>query len=368
MKSNKIKATFSRTTDSGKYGAARGDVADALSHDEHFQRQLFRFFTPISLTFLVVYAGLQARAGLSGLAFLYVVSALALAINWWALRFHHNAALAANLFILVGPIVLLPWQVTGGLSGSGLMWFPAYVVFTMFFVRGRWGTFWVVLIYTVSFFLLLLQLQGLFALPFPRALMFHFYFVGAVTYAVALLFRHSQNITFDLLRNQATSLREAEAIARMGSWSWDTKTDVIHWSPQVYRIFAVKPGTKMNYESYLERIYPEDRELVDRIVKQALKDHQPYTIRHRVQHAGGSILWVQSLGQIALDELGKPIAMLGTAQDVTDRVTSERQAAQRTEELEKLNNLMLGRELKMIELKEEIKKLKKRQSIGIENA
>jgi PAS domain S-box-containing protein len=51
---------------------------------------------------------------------------------------------------------------------------------------------------------------------------------------------------------------------------------------------------------------------------------------------------------------GKPTFLAGYTIDFTDQKISEKAIKEKAAELEKLNNLMLGRELKMIELKKEI--------------
>ena len=47
-----------------------------------------------------------------------------------------------------------------------------------------------------------------------------------------------------------------------------------------------------------------------------------------------------------------------------DQQVLEQKVAESTKELERMNNLMVGRELKMIELKKEIEELRKRLGSG----
>jgi PAS domain-containing protein len=39
----------------------------------------------------------------------------------------------------------------------------------------------------------------------------------------------------------AERLREVEALARLGSWSWDLDADVVSWSDESYRLFGLAP-------------------------------------------------------------------------------------------------------------------------------
>jgi DNA-binding response OmpR family regulator len=50
--------------------------------------------------------------------------------------------------------------------------------------------------------------------------------------------RHQASET---LRAQQADLREAQRVARLGSWSWDAKTDVTTGSDELYRIFGLDP-------------------------------------------------------------------------------------------------------------------------------
>lgn len=60
---------------------------------------------------------------------------------------------------------------------------------------------------------------------------------------------------------------------------------------------------------------------------------------------------------------GTIIGTVSFGKDITERKTIEKQLQEKVEDLEKMNKLMIGRELKMAELKEEIADLKKQKKV-----
>lgn len=68
------------------------------------------------------------------------------------------------------------------------------------------------------------------------------------------------------------------------------------------------------------------------------------------------------------DELGQVAGIIGVFVDITERKEAEKQLRQRTHDLERFEKLAIGRELKMVELKNQIKDLKQKlrsQSGGV---
>jgi len=77
-----------------------------------------------------------------------------------------------------------------------------------------------------------------------------------------------RKMTEEQLRESQAQLVEAQRLAQIGSWEWDIVQNKITWSDELYRIFGLKPQEfDRTFESYLNRIHPDDRELVVNIVE-----------------------------------------------------------------------------------------------------
>ena len=117
-----------------------------------------------------------------------------------------------------------------------------------------------------------------------------------------------------------TNLNEAQKLAHIGSWEWDIERNRVTWSDELYRIYGLEPQeSEVTFESYLERIHPDDRDLVRENVEQAYAGGGPFLFEHRLVAADGTVKWNQSRGHVVSDERGAPVRMVGTAQDITER-------------------------------------------------
>lgn len=116
------------------------------------------------------------------------------------------------------------------------------------------------------------------------------------------------------------NLNEAQGLAHIGSWEWDIERNQVTWSDELFRIYGLEPqATEVTFESYLERIHPDDRDLVREQVQQAYGGGDPFFFEHRLVTSDGIIKWTQSRGHVVTDDRGAPVRMVGTAQDITDR-------------------------------------------------
>lgn len=130
----------------------------------------------------------------------------------------------------------------------------------------------------------------------------------------------------EALRRSQEALESAQAVARTGSWQVDLVDHVLEWSAQTYRIFGVSPALVLSYDVFINAVHPEDRVRVNAAWEAALAG-APYDIQHRVV-VKGSVRWVHERAEFRRDASGRPIAGLGTVQDITEQKQAEERLKQ----------------------------------------
>ncbi|MHB8205191.1 MAG: PAS domain-containing protein, partial [Desulfomonilaceae bacterium] len=123
----------------------------------------------------------------------------------------------------------------------------------------------------------------------------------------------------EAIRSTIARLKEAQRLARIGSWELDLVTKQLFWSDEVYRIFEIEPGEfGGSYEAFLALIHPEDRERVDRAYTDSLANKTPYEIVHRLLFSDGRVKYVQERCEHSYDAAGVALRSIGTVQDITE--------------------------------------------------
>ncbi|HHE38902.1 MAG TPA: PAS domain S-box protein, partial [Candidatus Cloacimonetes bacterium] len=126
------------------------------------------------------------------------------------------------------------------------------------------------------------------------------------------------------LQKSEANLAQAQQIAHLGSWEWDIEKSIDFWSEEIFRIYGLpyeKSG--ISYKTFLNSVHPEDRDFVKNSVNAALYEKKPYSIDHRIIRANGEERYVHELGEVVFDKTGKPVKMIGTTQDITERKHAE---------------------------------------------
>ena len=130
----------------------------------------------------------------------------------------------------------------------------------------------------------------------------------------------AQKLGVDALNEGRGRLEEAQAIAHVGSWTSGFLPDgQVELSAECARVFGVPAGAPIALTAFFALVHPEDREGFQRACRDAIDHGAPADVEHRVQLADGGVRWVHERGVVERDAAGRPIRMVGTAQDVTER-------------------------------------------------
>ena len=143
-----------------------------------------------------------------------------------------------------------------------------------------------------------------------------------------------------------------------GLWDWNLKTNKVFYSPMWKKMLGYKDSEiSDSFDEFVSRIHPEDRDRVDKYVKDFLanKLEGEFKMELRMRHKDKT--WVDILARASLlkDAKGKPSRLIGTHVDMTRQKSLDRQQAEQIAQLQKMNEFMVERELKMIELKNKLK-------------
>lgn len=130
----------------------------------------------------------------------------------------------------------------------------------------------------------------------------------------------------EALKKSEYSLKNAEALAHLGSWEFDISENLLSWSDEVYRIFGLKPQEfGATREALLKYIHEDDRQTADQAHKNSIKNRNDgYEIKYRIiRNDTKEIRHVSEKCHNIKDSSGKIIKSFGMIYDITDQKKAE---------------------------------------------
>ena len=129
------------------------------------------------------------------------------------------------------------------------------------------------------------------------------------------------------------SLRESEQrmslaadAANLGIWIWDLVGDQI-WATDKWRqLFGFEKWEWLDMHRFLQRLHPEDRDVVNQALVKARETGGDYEKEYRIILPDGRGRWIASRGRIEFDAAGNPVFMRGACLDNTARKLAEEAA------------------------------------------
>jgi PAS domain S-box-containing protein len=166
----------------------------------------------------------------------------------------------------------------------------------------------------------------------------------------------------EALQASEERLREVLENSLDASYKRDLSTNQYeYFSPVMTRLSGYSPDEmkKLGFETVLGLIHPDDLPEVNGRVAEALRGPAgaAWQVEYRFKHKAGKYYWFQDRFTVMRDDGGQAVALIGSLSDVTDRKEAEEALHQKMDELERFQRLTVGRELRMVEMKNEINAL-----------
>ena len=165
--------------------------------------------------------------------------------------------------------------------------------------------------------------------------------LGADQVAIYLIYRDitEQKKADEKLRRSEASLLEAQRLSHTGSWSHDLSSGLVAISPEVNRIFDVKPDEDPSTsEFHFNRIHPEDRPIVAQNYERARLEKADFEFDYRAVLPDGTIKHIHNTGHPILSESGDIVQFVGTAMDVTEQRLAQAELEKALEEIRRLKD------------------------------
>lgn len=114
----------------------------------------------------------------------------------------------------------------------------------------------------------------------------------------------------------------------IGTFDWDLVTGRLVWDDRLLDMFGVdRSRSELSIEEFYERVDPADRDQVRDLLQQSLDTCDEYDAEYRIVLPDGGSRWVAARGRVFTDGGGRPVRLIGAAQDTTARRDSEARIA-----------------------------------------
>ena len=119
-------------------------------------------------------------------------------------------------------------------------------------------------------------------------------------------------------------LLEAQQHTHIGSWVWDVINGNTFWSDEMFGILGyTKNEIVPTYDITTNHVFPEDVELFQNKVENAIDKKKTFDFEYRLVRKDGKMLYVISRGKGYFNKQDQLVRISGSIEDITDRKIAE---------------------------------------------
>ncbi len=143
-------------------------------------------------------------------------------------------------------------------------------------------------------------------------------------------------------RKSQNLLVRACATAGVGGWEVDLAKGTLTWSDETFRLHDVDLDYRPTLETAIGFYAPASRPVIEKAVRDGIEDGLPWDLELELISARGRVFWARVNGTAEYED-GKAVRLVGTIQDITDKIQAQRQLREKSANLEAtLDNMQQG--------------------------
>ncbi len=126
-------------------------------------------------------------------------------------------------------------------------------------------------------------------------------------------------------------------------WDWNIQSNEFYFSPRWYTMLGYEPyELPQEFETWTRLLHPDDVMYSEKTVLKSLESGKPFEIEFRMQTKDDQWKWILGRGRVvSWDDQGKPLRMIGTHFDLTERKQVEEELRQ-SHKMESIGTLAGG--------------------------
>jgi len=141
----------------------------------------------------------------------------------------------------------------------------------------------------------------------------------------------------------------AEELAMIGYWQLNVSNGTFIWSDNMFRIFGFELGTPMNFDLFLSRMHPDDRDLLIKNKEKAILTKEFEKFTQRIVHNNGQQRFSEIVGKVITDEHGKVTEIIGSSRDITEEILSQQKLLKTNKNLEESTIILTSKNKQLAE-------------------
>ena len=125
----------------------------------------------------------------------------------------------------------------------------------------------------------------------------------------------------DRVKYATMDLHRAQKLSKIGSWRFNSKTNILKCSDQVYEILDINKDehsiSKLN--DFFNVLRASNSQKVIDTYQEHIKNHEPYKVTHKIETDSGT-KYIEKRCETTFDDNGDPLVSIGTIQDITEEI------------------------------------------------